>query len=383
MEKKQTEDWLSGSVPQAEPLASAGSAYPAPPTGNTTCRHEQLSCADPFDFLPVFECPKCGALLICQCEVQWFERFDPSRLRRRVFQRTTGETKEATPARNVCYVCRGVEEPYAPVAYGRHLFSRKRWRAIMKRHIELLDKYRQELNGLRAKVELTEGELRVLLWPDVEAGRFKAILRHPVVGKPLLEMAPDRRPLHELQTWKTVSNTLLVEFRDGISVLAGERLRALEQFAAEFKSYRTRLSEIECEAENDVRQASGVPLIGQGWITETELFNLTTHLFAPSLVIQHARLPWLGRQHLDVYVPDYALAIEYMGEQHTEALDHFGGEEGLRAREELDRRKRELCRTHGVDLIEVTPDDEISLASLERILGRYLQKSANRGEPEK
>lgn len=384
MANKQNKDMnrpSSGGPPQTEASSSEETAARASFTGNDICTHEDLVCGNSFELLPVFECSQCSALLICECEIEWFERFDPSRLSRRVFNRTTGRMEEAIPARNVCYSCRGVEEPYAPKAYGRHLFSRKKWRAIFKRHIELLAKYHDELEGLRSQVELAERHLRTLIWPDVEAGRFGTILRQPISGKPLKQVAPEWRGTIESKTWSTISDLLLAEFRRGVSLLAGERLRALEELSTHLSAYRTRLDEIERKAENQIRQAAGVPLIGQGWITETELFNLVKHLFAPSLVIQHARLPWLGRQHLDIYVPDYALAIEYMGEQHYESIEHFGGEEGLHARQELDRRKRELCRRHGVHLVEVKPDDEISLSSMERILERYVQRTPRSRHP--
>jgi hypothetical protein len=244
----------------------------------------------------------------------------------------------------------------------------------MKRHIELLDHNRQDLQELQTEVNAFELRLKELLWGDIENGRYVAVLRHPVQGRPLAEMDSRTRARHEFSTWRDVKNMVLVELRDGISVLTGDRLQVALQFATAEKAHRHRLKCIEGDAENDIRRAAGVPLIGQGWISETELFNLVKRLFAPSIVIQHARMPWLGRQHLDIYVPDHALAIEYMGEQHTEPLDHFGGEEGLRTRQVLDQRKRDLCRQQGIHLVEIASDEEVSTAYVERRLSTYLKK---------
>lgn len=374
MDEQNRDPSLPESAPEGSNTAPSFTPSLVTSTEASTCPHENLSCENPFELLPVFHCSQCGALLICECEIDWFKRYDPSRLRCRVVDRNTGLPREPIPTRRICYSCRGLEESYAPVAYGRHLFSRKKWRTIFKRHIELLDQYRQDLRELQAHVQASELHLKGLVWHDIENARFGAVLRHPVQGTPLVEMDTRRRASHEFATWRTVKDILLAELRGGISILTGERFQAAVQFAEATKTQRDRLKEIDQEAENDVRRSVGVPLIGQGWITETELFNFVKQLSAPSLVIQHARLPWLGRQHLDIYVPDYALAIEYMGEQHAEPLEHFGGKEGLHTRQELDQRKRDLCRQQGVDMIEIAADEEISLAYVERRLGPHLKR---------
>ncbi len=105
--------------------------------------------------------------------------------------------------------------------------------------------------------------------------------------------------------------------------------------------------------ENDVRRRAGLPEIGEGWIAETELFHLIREEFPELVVLQHARPRWLSPQHLDVYLPVHNIALEYQGQQHFEALEFFGGEEGLKRRRELDERKRRLCRKNNCTLIEV------------------------------
>jgi hypothetical protein len=79
---------------------------------------------------------------------------------------------------------------------------------------------------------------------------------------------------------------------------------------------------------------------------------------------------WLGRQHLDLYLPGIALAIEYMGEQHYRAVEIFGGQKRLERQQALDRRKRRLCAENGVTLIEIGYSQTIDQAWVDALLER-------------
>ena len=63
---------------------------------------------------------------------------------------------------------------------------------------------------------------------------------------------------------------------------------------------------------------------------------------------------WLGKQHLDFYLPKYKLAIECQGEQHFISKEHFGGEIGLETRKKLDKKKYDLCCENGIKIIYYT-----------------------------
>jgi hypothetical protein len=80
------------------------------------------------------------------------------------------------------------------------------------------------------------------------------------------------------------------------------------------------------ESENDLRVFRELPKIGEGWISETELYYLIKEKFNNHLVLHHGKPKWLGRQHLDIYLPDLNVGIEYQGKQHTSPVDFFGGE---------------------------------------------------------
>jgi len=103
-------------------------------------------------------------------------------------------------------------------------------------------------------------------------------------------------------------------------------------------------------AENAFRRDRSIPEIGRGWVSEVALLDLVRDSW-PSAVHQW-RPGFLGLQSVDIFVPEEQLAIEYQGQQHYEAVDLFGGEEGLLMTQERDQRKRELLRLQDIKLLE-------------------------------
>lgn len=116
------------------------------------------------------------------------------------------------------------------------------------------------------------------------------------------------------------------------------------------------IKEITREAENEIREERGLPKIGEGWISETNLFYQIKKEFSKYLVIHHGRTKWLGLQHFDIYFPELNIAIEYQGKQHSEMVEYFGGEEGFNQTLENDKLKKEKCIINNCILIEVFPD---------------------------
>ena len=86
------------------------------------------------------------------------------------------------------------------------------------------------------------------------------------------------------------------------------------------------------------------------WKHELSLFQ-EVRKCCPGTLYQY-RPDWLGRQSLDLYIPELRTAIEYQGIQHFLPVSFFGGEDALAQRKELDRQKKELCAAHNVRLIE-------------------------------
>jgi hypothetical protein len=97
----------------------------------------------------------------------------------------------------------------------------------------------------------------------------------------------------------------------------------------------------------------------QTWVSEELLAEAIKSLFGKDNVLQHANPIWLSPQHLDIYLPSYNLAIEYMGKQHYEPVEYFGGEKAFKENQERDRRKAELCERMNVNLVYVTHEEDI------------------------
>lgn len=104
-------------------------------------------------------------------------------------------------------------------------------------------------------------------------------------------------------------------------------------------------------AENAWRGERKIPHVGEGWIAETRLFYELKVALDHHEVLHHASPPWLGRQHLDIYIPDLHTAIEYQGEQHDRAVEFFGGISAFELTKERDARKARLCDNNGIRLL--------------------------------
>jgi hypothetical protein len=125
------------------------------------------------------------------------------------------------------------------------------------------------------------------------------------------------------------------------------------------------------EPENEIRKLFGLPKIGEGWISETNLFyEIKTH-FSKHVVIHHGRPSWLGKQHLDIYIPKFNIGIEYQGDQHYYPIDFFGGEDSYVKNKARDENKKQLCIKNNCHLIYVNPGytlDEV-ITRIEKIIG--------------
>lgn len=60
---------------------------------------------------------------------------------------------------------------------------------------------------------------------------------------------------------------------------------------------------------------------------------------------------WLGKQSLDFYIPSSRIAIECQGSQHYIPYDFFGGEKCLEKTKIRDKKKKELCIEHNINIL--------------------------------
>jgi hypothetical protein len=115
------------------------------------------------------------------------------------------------------------------------------------------------------------------------------------------------------------------------------------------------------EPENALRQMFNLPKIGEGWISETNLYYQIKEHFNSEVIIQHGKPNWLGKQHLDIWFPKRNIGIEYQGDQHYYPVAFFGGEASLEKNKARDQRKKELCKEFGCRLIYVLPDYDLNI----------------------
>lgn len=92
---------------------------------------------------------------------------------------------------------------------------------------------------------------------------------------------------------------------------------------------------------------------------QRQVFEIAKEFFGEENVIWNHTTPTLRFNEskrpveLDIFIPSYALAIEYQGIQHYEPIKFFGGEQQLEARRKRDNEKREICLKNGITLVEV------------------------------
>ncbi len=193
---------------------------------------------------------------------------------------------------------------------------------------------------------------------------FCECFREALSKKDENDQIPVRR--HLINALKTPS------FKEGICHLCSDQNSDLEfchlMYGSIFKiKYGAYIEKIKREkninitdAENIVREIKGFAKIGENWINETLLFKYVVLLFPSYTVLREASPEWLGKQRLDIFLPELNLAIEYQGEQHFKEIKLFGGAEGLKKTVERDKLKALLCKKNNVDLIYFTFKEKLS-----------------------
>jgi len=126
------------------------------------------------------------------------------------------------------------------------------------------------------------------------------------------------------------------------------------------KAITQQSKQLTIEAEDRYRESIGMYKIGEYWRSETELYYSIKLAFNNTEVKQHHSPKWLGRQHLDIYIPEFNIGIEYQGVQHYRPVDFFGGVEAFEKGQERDLRKKKLCDEHGCQIVYVNEGYKLS-----------------------
>lgn len=136
-----------------------------------------------------------------------------------------------------------------------------------------------------------------------------------------------------------------------------------ERYYVDDKNYHTpyevQVSFLLRDLENLLRIDNGLPQVGEGWISETILYQKIKEKFPNQIVVQHGKPKWLGLQHFDIYFPKLNIAIEYQGIQHQKPINFFGGEQAFIKNQERDSRKKKLCKANNCSLFYVFPEDDM------------------------
>jgi hypothetical protein len=116
--------------------------------------------------------------------------------------------------------------------------------------------------------------------------------------------------------------------------------------------------DIVCKSHGIFKQTPAVHLTGVGCpiCCESKLEKDVRKLLEENNInfIQKATksvIPWVGRQHLDFYLPDHNIAIECQGVQHFEPREKFGGEKEFVKTVKRDKLKEDKCIKNGVKLL--------------------------------
>lgn len=118
--------------------------------------------------------------------------------------------------------------------------------------------------------------------------------------------------------------------------------------------------------ENSIRKNKGYPEVG-GLYRELIVYNFFKNHLPNYTVVKQYSPKWLDRQRFDVFISEINVAVEYNGKQHYEAIDFFGGENGLKQNIKRDKIKEEKCLLNDCKLYVIRYDENLN-NRLEQIL---------------
>ncbi|MDK6275478.1 hypothetical protein QP116_07010 [Pseudoglutamicibacter cumminsii] len=208
-----------------------------------------------------------------------------------------------------------------------------------------------------AKIAYTSTDLLALLGPRVTRYGRENIELVRRAADVLVNEEPERERIQRLREWAKEAESRPYDIYIGspVGYWAARKLDIRHFQFSKHEPAAIYAKDIARRAENMVREEAGVPRVGEGWISETRLYRELAEAFPEYEVQQHASPPWLGRQHLDVFIPGLSVGIEYQGAQHYRPIEFFGGQEAFEATVKRDARNRRLCTRNGVRLVLVHP----------------------------
>lgn len=159
------------------------------------------------------------------------------------------------------------------------------------------------------------------------------------------------------------------QYQDATSELLQKRIECLETSQGEkillmFENENTWdiytvFEKLIFNLENEVRQSIGLPLVGEGWVSEMQTLNTVRKVFNMYHVEHQASPFWLSPQRYDIYIQELKIAIEYQGEQHFRPIQHFGGDEEFKNIRLRDEKKKRISLQNGIRIEYIRFDEDI------------------------
>ena len=122
------------------------------------------------------------------------------------------------------------------------------------------------------------------------------------------------------------------------------------------------------EVEDLVRQEFGFCKVGEGWVSETMLYQIVRRIFEDSKIQRHHRPDWLEGLELDIFLPAERLAFEYQGQQHYHPVKAWGGQKALEELQARDARKADICEQLGIELVTVDYTEPLTEDHIRKVL---------------
>lgn len=118
---------------------------------------------------------------------------------------------------------------------------------------------------------------------------------------------------------------------------------------------------ITCNIHGDFRIRRANFIAGQGCpkctlVNQMKLLKKLEKRFSNIEFNWEYKANWLGKQRIDIFIPELKIAIEYDGQQHFVPIKHFGGKAGLEITKTRDKLKEQKCKENGVLLIRLKYD---------------------------
>jgi hypothetical protein len=102
------------------------------------------------------------------------------------------------------------------------------------------------------------------------------------------------------------------------------------------------------------------------WKKETQMFYMLNQIFAKQDIVLNGYYTWLPSpkgepMQLDWFCPKLGIAYEYQGRQHYEYSPYFHkSKKVFKYLQECDALKKELCEKHGITLIHIRYDKNLT-----------------------